>query len=53
LFVADTLYIVSVNEASRINNVDLSMHGREISFVAWKVCVCVGLRVYVCVFVGV
>ena len=37
LFVMDTTYTVSVGEASRINNIDLKMRGREISFVAWKV----------------
>ena len=39
----DTMYTVSVVEASRLNDVDLSMRGREISFVAWKVCVFVGV----------
>ena len=51
MFVMGTLYTVCVGEASRISNVDLSVRGPEISFVTWKVCVCV--RRCVCAFRGV
>jgi hypothetical protein len=38
----DTVYTVSVGEASRVN-VDLTVGGGEISHVAWKMCAFVGV----------